>query len=119
MVGEVAVALFHLVERVEVEDALHAVRVCTEVGGQGRVLADDRTGDIGDACGEVVRFADDGGEAGTEHGGLHLADDAVQPRADDFLGDDVGGGHGRRAQATWPERFTSMCPLDLLACARP
>ena len=115
VVGQVTVAVLHLFEGVEIENALHAVRVRAEVSGQGRVLTNDRAGYVGDACGEVVRFADDGGEAGAEHRGLHLAHDAVQPRADDFLGDDVSGGHGRFAQATWPTRLTLMRPLDFFA----
>ena len=96
MVDEEAVAVFHLIVGVELEDAFDAFGVGAEVWREGGVLTDDVAVAVGDAGGEVVGLSDDGGEPGAEDGGLHLSDDAVEPCADDFLRDDVYLCHGVR-----------------------
>ncbi len=91
---EEAVAVLHFVDGIMAEDALDAIGIGAAVLEEGGVLADGGAVAVGYACGEVVGLADNGGEAGSHHGGLHLAHHAVYAGANDFLRNDVGGHRG-------------------------
>ena len=89
VIRQEAVALVHIGDVVELQNASHAVGVRAEVRRQRRELPDHIALVVGYTRGEVVRLADDGRVACAEDSGLHLTHDAVQPRPDNFLSDDV------------------------------
>ena len=93
VVREEGVALGHVVEAVELQQPFDRLRVGGHVSRVER-LTDEPPLPVEHAAAEVVRLADDGRVAGAEDRLLHLADDAVQPCPQDFVGDGVYACHG-------------------------
>ena len=94
VIDDVGVALPELFRGKPFEQALGTGGECPHMERQHHVLGDDLRLGVEDGATGVVGFADDGGEAGAEEGGLHLLHDAVEGGADDLDGDGVGG-HAR------------------------
>ena len=90
---EESVALTHVGRSVEVEQSVDGRGQPAHVARMG-AARDEASGRVHEPAAEVVGLADDGGEAGTEDGVLHLADDAVEAGAHHLEGDDVERGVG-------------------------
>ena len=89
MIGDKSISLVDLSSRVALQYPFGAGGKGAHVKRQDDVLGDDFALAVEDGAAGVLRFADDGGEAGAEKGVLHLLDDAGQPRLNNLKSDGI------------------------------